>query len=459
MSCIDLTNTRKFFVAHVSVTKFVFIFSCLISLRACDTTSPLFGPGALAVDTPVYRANRVFYLEPRDVGTAPDVRLYYDLIDPVVSSRGAGASSAKNIKNGEPVTIVINKAYIPNDTADGKLDKTRDIAVLLDLGLGGDGDETIAVWYQRNVPVNEELSFSNIPVFSIDARNSDLPPRFRVRLIDVTAERNARTSELLKIAANLGGSAVSLIGTPAAGLAVSLATQAAKVVLANEKNRALVDFEFYFFSSGQLAQAGGAPLSLFRRGAMVVTGRPNVFAGAPVDESFWDTSLQYDHGRKRLQKFDTGGPGERVDSPYILATVMTADALISNLVKQRSAYITSILTSAAPAVQADIGGLKEDAETLLKSLQVLESRQGYRNFPTSDNFGKLVDAANTNAAALPSAELNYMLYTIRNASGVLRSDATGYNTWWTACKDKFKVESESRKIVPVNPATLPDTCK
>lgn len=427
----------------------------LVAITGCTTGSELFGEGSLAVNSPTYRANRVFYMEPRDVKAKDGTQqLYYDLVDPVVLSRISGSKTvAEPVGNGEPVTVVINKAYIPGDAADGKLDKTRDIAVLIDLGFQPGKQEFVAVWYQRDVPVNEELSFSSIPVYSLDAWNSDAPPRFRVRLVDVTAERNKRTAELLNLASEVGGSVISLIGTPAAGIAVNIATQAARLVLANQKNTNLVDYEFYFFSEGQLSEAGGAPLALFRKGALVVTGRPQ-----GTDEAFWNQAIQYDHSRKRLQLRNLTGAGKRVESPYVLASVLTAEALISNLVKQRSAFITKILTDSAPAVQADLAGLKKNAEELLLSLQVLEIRQDFRNFPTAAGFEKYLAQAKTNDDKIPRAERNFLLASIKNTTGVIRGSPAEYLTWWGNCKKHYLLDSTTKKLEGKPNATIPANC-
>jgi hypothetical protein len=467
-------------VRPVSLLRWFALLALMISILDCSTGPQLSGEGALVVNTPVYRANRVFYMEPREIRDADGtVRLYYDLLDPVIESRSprnklaeevvnkskpvTATEPAENsepvvvaepVENGEPVTVIINKAYIPIDAAGGKLDKTRDIAVLLDLGLQPGKHEFIAVWYQRDVPANEELSFSSLPVYSLDAWNADAPPRFRVRLVDVSAERNKRTAELLSLASQVSGPVVSLIGTPAAGVGVEIASQAARLVLANNSNVNLVDYEFYFFSESQLAEAGGAPIALFRKGAMVVMGRPK-----NADESFWDQKLQYDHNRKRLQVFDPNGPGESVASPYVLASVLTAETLISNLVKQRSAYITKILTDSAPAVQADIAGLTKNAKDLLTSLQVLEIRQKFRNFPSEGGFSKFLNEAKTNWDALPSSDQDFLLFSIKNSTDIIRGDAGEYYDWWTKCKNYYEVDAKTKRIVEKKNDGTPKECK
>ena len=432
------------------------LFGLLAALPACTTGQDLFDEGALAVNTPTYRANRVFYMQPRDVdGPNGDDRLFYDLLDPVVLSRRPQRSQAADpVENGEPVTVVINKAYIPADAAKSRLDRTRDIAVLVDLGFQPGKEAFIAVWYQRDVPVNEELSFSSIPVYSLDAWNSDAPPRFRVRLVDVTVERNKRTAELLSLSSQVSGSVISLIGTPAAGVAVNVATEAAKLVLANKKNTNLVDFEFYLYSEGQLDEAGGAPLASFRKGAMVVMGRPR-----DADETFWDQALQYDHSRKRLQLRQAGKAGPRVDSPYVLASVLTAEALISNIVKRRSALITKILTDSAPAVQADLAGLRSNAEALLRSLQVLEIRQDFRNFPTGAGFEAFLNNAKTNEGVIPRVERNFLLSSIKNTTGVVRGSAAEYFAWWSSCKAHYTIDVARKKLKEKPNTAIPASCR
>lgn len=76
------------------------------------------------------------------------------------------------IRNGEPVAIILNKVYLPATLTKGKnaritnligANKTRDIAVLVDLGFDAKGEtQSAAVWYETNLSPDETLSFQDL---------------------------------------------------------------------------------------------------------------------------------------------------------------------------------------------------------------------------------------------------------------------------------------------------------
>src|SRR4051812_10123003 len=201
------------------------LLSGALLLSACGAEAPeLIGDRALVVNAPLYRADKVFYIQPEAD------RRHATLIEPFALTR-----SDDVVLNGDPVTIVVNKVYLPDSLTDAKprvgdaftRKPSRDIAVLLDVGLKqGTDEQFIAVWYERGVLPGTPLSFENLPVFSQDAWNSDVPPYFRVRVVDVTTERDARTREFLTLASGVATGLSAFVATPAAGLAVSVGARA-----------------------------------------------------------------------------------------------------------------------------------------------------------------------------------------------------------------------------------------
>jgi hypothetical protein len=436
---------QEFVMSHQKVFGVVLVGLLTGALLGCGSVDgKLFGTGSEAVNTAAYNQAKVFYVsEPR--AAANGIRRFSDLKEPWATS---GTTTA--VKNGDPVTIIANKAYIPlsvastaNSSAADILGNrnTRDVAVLLDVGLKqGVDEEFIAIWYQRDVPVDSVLDFSNLPIFSIDAWNSDVPPYFRIRIIDVRAERNTKTGEVLKQVNSVGSAAVALAGTPAAGIFFSAGVTAAKLILSNDNNRTLLDFTFNLYSPGQAAQAGGMPLGQFKKGGMILLGTPR---GAPDD--YWDRSFQYDFQRERVQ-VSGSGPSAPADTPFLMTTVITAETLVPNIVKRRSAAIVTILTNPEATVQEDLSGVLADTSALLQALEVLNVRQDFRKFPTLSSLETLIAKANVSGGRLKSAERDFLLATLRNATGMSYSRFQDYSNWYAQCKSKYKLNEDEKKL-------------
>ena len=419
-----------------------------LTLGACDGVQPgIKDESALVTNTPTYRANRYFYTVPiADNPRIHEMKRAWEL--------PPTQHSSNIVRHGDPVTIVVNRAYVPETVGSGKLDKTRDILVLMDVG-PANKEEFIAVYYQRDVPADETLTFNNIPIYSLDAWNDRSPPRFRMRLVDVSAERNTQIRALFDIVNELGGGLVSVVGTPAAGAAFSVASTVARLALGNEKNRNLVDFEFYLFSETQISQAGGVPLGTFRKGGLIVMGTPLSQAkSADLRNAFWSQSFQFDFNLERIQH--VASDARVVASPYLFATVLTAETTISNLVKRRSQYITKILENPTTTVDPDFEFLVQEAQRLAISMEVLEKREDFKNFPTVGSFKTLL--ATIKNSSVPKAEMSFMLSTLRQVTGVTKSNAADYSSWLRDCGAHYKFDQKQRRFVELDANSTPGNC-
>ncbi|KAF0143538.1 MAG: hypothetical protein FD153_478 [Rhodospirillaceae bacterium] len=432
-------------LVHWRASRAVALCAVVGVLTGCGSVGgALFGSESEVGNTATYNQAKVFYIDPQSDGNS--IRRFSDLKEP-----WADKTTTKAVKNSDPVTIVANKAYIPFSITSaakrGVADIignrwTRDITVLLDVGLRqGVDEEFIAIWYQRDVPADSVLDFSNLPLFSIDAWNSDVPPYFRMQIVDVRAERNTKTAGLLKQVNSVGSAAVSLAGTPAAGLFFSAGVAAAKLILANDRNRTLLDFTFNLYAPSQVNEAGGMPLGLFKKGGMVLLGMPR---GAPDD--YWDKAFEYDFQRERVRVKEKSDTADTADTPFLMTTVLTAETMVPNIVKRRSAAIVKILTNPEATVQEDLSGTLEDAKALLQALEVLKARQDFRKFPTTSALQTLIGKANARGDDLKAAEKDFLLATLRNATGVSFSRFRDYADWYAKCKTNYELEDDQKKL-------------
>ena len=108
-----------------------------------------------AVQTPAYPANKVLFLDPpkeNPIDPADPMR-YAPLAEgyEIAQRIGSGVEGTRrSVKNREPLSIVISKAYVPETLklcvprlSDIAFSKGRDIAVLLDVGASADKQEFI----------------------------------------------------------------------------------------------------------------------------------------------------------------------------------------------------------------------------------------------------------------------------------------------------------------------------
>ena len=270
-----------------------------------------------AVQTPIYSANKVLFM-----GNATNDGRYAPLKETHEQAVSKGGVR-RQVQNRQPLSIVVSKAYVPstlricnNRPSDLFYPKGRDIAVLPDVSTSSDKQDFIAVWYQRDVPPDTSLSFQDLLVYSTDAWDAKYPPYFRLRLVDVSSERNTALGALLDQVRSASPSITSSIGAPEAAPIVNIAALAAKQVLAHGADKSLVDFTFQLYGGALLNEAGGVPLGVLETGGLLVTALP-----CNATANYWNALLRFDH---RLDRIEAASGQEPLPMPYVAATIMTA---------------------------------------------------------------------------------------------------------------------------------------
>jgi hypothetical protein len=147
---------------------------------------------------------------------------------------------------------------------------------------------------------------------------------------------------MLSQVTNFSSSISQFVSTPIASPIVSIAGSAANLVLASNDNRILVDFTFNLFSVAQINQAGGMPLGLFKRGGMIIAGLPT-----DNDRAFWANEFRYDHASDQIEWENENSlyGYTKTESPYLIATVLTAETIVPSVVLRRSQQIIQSLSN------------------------------------------------------------------------------------------------------------------
>lgn len=396
------------------------------------------------VQTPVYNANKTMFVQPitDGAGKITDTRYGkllngYEIAEQV---RAAGSANGvrRSIQNRQPISIVISRAFVPaslkrcNGRASDFLfgDKGRDIAVLLDVSTNAGTENFIAVWYQTGVPPGSLLTFGDLLVFSTDSWDAKYPPYFRVRLVDVTAERNTAVGAMLDRLNTTSNTLAGLANVANAGPLINLAGLAARMTLANEKNKAIVDFTFQLYGDQALSEAGGVPLGVLQTGGMLVTAPP-----CDANVRYWEKSLRFDHRLDRV--FEDGAAGELQDVPYVFATILGADLAVPQIVRDRSTAIMQRLTDPQVA-QRDIDGAAGDASALADTLGMLTLWEQFRRQPSAAAFERTVTQIGGLWGKLDRGVQSWALNSFYQVTGTPLTSPDEFKNWITRCKAHVK---------------------
>jgi hypothetical protein len=371
----------------------------------------------VATTPPRYAENRVFFLP-----TATETVALTPAYAPLTKDE-----EAKAIRHGEPLTIVVNGVALPKDARD--VGKTRDIAVLLDIGAKSDsGDTSMVVWYQRGVRPDQLLNFSNLLVYYEPFWDSRVAPQFRLRMVDVATERNQATRELLSVVERTTSSLAAFLPDLATSQGVRVAARAATLVLANRQNEVLLDYTVQFYSQQHVAASGGAGLGQLRRGAFVAVGRPDQCGTQLCGRDFWRTSLKYDPQTGQI----LGNKGADVAAPFMFVSVVTAESVVPKIVLERSASLFALLQASGQG--GPIEQIASQAEDLQGSVQAYVKNEKLKRYRSMADLEDVVAEALNDK--LSSEDAAYLRRTLSELSGAYFSSPDQIKQWWEGMQAK-----------------------
>lgn len=305
-------------------------------LAGCADVGPLL-TDRYTVYTPVFADNRVYYLKQRDSRTKTQA------LEPL-GTPVTGDDLKLIIPRNAPLSVILRSVDLPaakghdsrGQDEESPITSSADYAVILDIGTAADGStRSLVVWYQRGVQPDQSLNFSNLLVYYDPRWDERVAPFFRVRVMDVTTERNAETRRALERAHNIGGALGALASNPMISPLLGIAFTAAELVLANRQNRMVIDYSVQLYSSAAAAQAGSGELGVLRRGSYIVVGRPN-----NEGREFWKNGFVFDPESRVLT-----ASNRRANVPTALVTIGTFESVVPTSVIERSTALTALLVS------------------------------------------------------------------------------------------------------------------
>ncbi len=412
-----------------------FVVACAgCAIIGCTAPPDLTGYPA---NTPAYHPeDRVFYerrLSPADQHTVQLVSLQHLFeIDPQDEiCRG------DLIENGDPLSVVLQGVRIPETLPGGR----RDIAVVLDICTSGErGLITLVAYYQRDVPPGQLLNFNNLLVYADPMWDASHSPYFRIRVLDVKAERNRRTGIILDKVSNLSAQVGGMVPHPAIPL-VTTAMDAANILLSNQQNELLLSYEIQFYSMEQVENAGGATLGPLLAGSWLAVGR-----GRNADASFWNTPLRYERTTCRLITTD-GEVQTNVPVPYVQMALLKADAQVPKLVLDRSESLLALLST--PAGKSDLDALEIASDNLVHAIDCFKLERRLRKYRTLQDVQEIIRQLGR-SDELSTHGLRRLMYVMNAISdpniSAGKAVAADWVTWWN---------DEGKKVAIVIDTTKP----
>jgi len=328
------------------------------------------GPGVSTLDrlrafTPLFADNRVYFVE-APMNDKSNLVLQGDPI--------SSGNRSDVVAHGDPLSIIVNSVEMPQQWPKTIKSKTIDVAVILDLASApAGGDQSIVVWYQRGVLPGQSLNFSNLLVYFEPRWDERVAPMFRVRVLNVTDERNAEALTGLERVRQSGSAIANLIASPIASPLFSIATRAAELAVLSQRNTLLLDYTVQFYSAQFTDSTTGAGLGALRRGSFVVVGRPN-----DTTRNFWGESFSLER-RSRIISGLTSG---ELSVPITRVTVGTFESIVPKIVIERSNALTQLLQEQSAKVS--MTQLEQHSNALNMSIKAFTTGERIRRFGISD---------------------------------------------------------------------------
>lgn len=348
-------------------------------LTSCSAPPDLVG---FPVNTPAfYSENKVFYVhsEGADPTKQELVALQHLFkVNPAVRPDDI-------INHNDPLSVILSGVRIPED---GDFRGTRDIAVVLDIHTGASrGLTSLIVFYQRDVRPGQMLNFNNLLVYADPVWDSATPPYFRLRVLDVKAERNRRTGALMNKISNLSAEIGGMVPHPAIPI-VTTAIDVATLVLSNQENISLLDYQIQFYGTQQTNNAGGAPLGPLLAGQWLAVGR-----GKGETSAFWRRELQLDRVTDQLVD-KAHQPPANTAVPYVSMILVKADAEVPKFVLDRSEALLALLST--PAGKSEVDLLDIAKENLANSIDVFTVERRLRKYRIKADLQDVIDKLGQN---------------------------------------------------------------
>lgn len=379
------------------------------------------------VNTPEYPDNRVFYL-----GTSSADRLTQ-----LVSGHETQTIDSDPV-HGQPLTVIVNSVGLPYVEED-KLVR-RDLALILDIQAENQGNpQSIVVWYQRGVLPGQTLNFSNLLIYHQEAWDDRVAPYFRIRIMNVSGERNLETREALAEVSKYGGLVALALQNPGLSPVISTAARAASLVLAGRENRMVLDYTVQFYGKKRVENSPGTYLTPLKLGRFALVGRRS--SDLP-NSQFWRTPLTYDefNGTIQSKQGDSRAP---MNTPVVMVTVTNQEAIVPAFVASKSAYLTRLLTEASTK---NLDEIQRESSDLTQRIRAYVLREKVYRYRQKGDLSELVSLMKNADDPLPSDVNESLVRFLRRISGCNALSLGSLGAWWDTVEQKADFNLDDVKL-------------
>lgn len=405
----------------------------VVALSGCSSLlQPGFGErDRYVVNTPEYPDNRVFYLGKGTPEKVTSLIPGYDI-----------TTTERDPVHGQPMTVIVNSVGLPYDKEKDTV--RRDLALILDIQAESQGNaQSIVVWYQRGVLPGQTLNFSNLLIYNQPSWDDRVAPFFRMRLMDVSTERNLETREALAEVSKYGGGVALALQNPGLSPVISTAVRAASLVLSSHQNSMVLDYTVQFYGKDRVLNSPDTYLTPLKLGRFVLVGRrPNDLS----DSKFWRKQFFYDeiNGTIESQRDSTRAA---LNTPAIVLSVTNQDAIVPTFVAAKSAYLTRLLTEASVK---NLDELSQQSTDLSRRIDVYVLREKIYRYRQIGDVDKLVVMMQDKDDPLPSDVSDSVFGFLRKISGCSNLTAETIGTWWGTVRTgvQFKADKVELDLKP-----------
>ncbi len=378
----------------------------LLSISGCSSLGPQVSD-RFTVFTPEFADNRVYYLGGREAGKN----------QPLESLGQITKKGNNEIVRNSPISVILRSVEIPAKyESDGKggmkkgiVSEDADYAVILDVGVKADGSSSsLVVWYQRGVQPGQSLNFSNLLVYYEPRWDDRVAPFFRVRVMNVTKEKNEETRKALERAHNIAGSIGVMAKNPMVTPLIGISFTAAELVFANKENKMLLDYSVQLYSTSA-AQQAAMELGTLKRGSYVVVGRP-----PEESRTFWRGPFSYEPESRLLFKGNT-----MINVPTATLTVGTFESVVPISVVDRSNALTALLSSnGSGSTVEEIQDVNNRLSASIEAFTAAEKIRRYRNHMDVEKIIKKMNLDPVFQSRLGSEDVFFVLRAASECFGV-----------------------------------------
>jgi len=243
----------------------------LLGLAACNLFGEDVASVSSTVQTSVFPASVPYYL---DLCGQEENSARYGLIAPAkldrwmagttdVAKKRRACASERTIENGDPITVRLHRVGVGglaefDEKGACRKGCLRDVAIVIDFNGSETLQKPIVAFYQRNVPPDANLQFTNFTIYTQNEWYYRYPPSVRVRLYDVRVDKDQELRAQLDAIGRGKDQILSYVaGAAIAGPLIDTAIDVAKRLTSGPRNRPILDMAFQLFPQEQDAGSAG----------------------------------------------------------------------------------------------------------------------------------------------------------------------------------------------------------